>query len=90
VSTSDVDGHLVVSKVAPGAPAEKAGVRKGDVIVGVAGETAKDLPDLYRKIWAQGRAGVDVSLDVMQNQQRRSLQVHSISRLDHLKLNSSF
>jgi hypothetical protein len=29
-------------------------------------------------------------LDVLQNQQRRSLQVHSINRLDHLKLNTSF
>jgi S1-C subfamily serine protease len=90
LSTSDVDGHLIVSKVTPGAPAEKAGVRKGDIIVGVAGETAKDLSDLYRRIWAQGRAGVDIQLDVMQNNEHRSLQVHSISRLDHLKLNSSF
>ncbi len=90
LSTSDVDGRLIVSKVTPGAPAEKAGVRKGDVIIGIAGETAKDLPDFYRKMWAQGRAGVDIPLDVMQNNQRRSLQVHSISRLDHLKLNSSF
>jgi S1-C subfamily serine protease len=90
LSTSDVGGRLVVSRVAPGAPAEKAGVRKGDVIVGVGGETPKDLPDFYRKVWAQGRAGVDVPLDVLQNQQRRSLQVHSINRLDHLKLNTSF
>jgi S1-C subfamily serine protease len=90
LSTSDVDGRLVVSRVTPGAPAEKAGVRKGDVIVGVAGETPKDLPDFYRKVWAQGRAGVDIPLDVLQNHERRSLQIHSINRLDHLKLNSSF
>jgi S1-C subfamily serine protease len=90
LSTSEVGGRLVVSRVAPGAPAQKAGVRQGDVIVGVAGETPKDLPDFYRKVWAQGRAGIDVPLDVLQNDQRRSLQVHSISRLDHLKLNNSF
>jgi S1-C subfamily serine protease len=90
LSTSDVGGRLVVSRVAPGAPAEKAGVRRGDVIVGVAGETPKNLPDFYRKVWAQGRAGVDVPLEVLQNHERRSLQVHSINRLDHLKLNSSF
>jgi S1-C subfamily serine protease len=90
LSTSDVGGRLIVSRVTPGAPAEKAGVRKGDVIIGVAGETAKDLPDFYRKVWAQGRAGVEIPLDVLQNHQRRSLQVHSMNRLDHLKLNSSF
>jgi S1-C subfamily serine protease len=90
VNTSEVGGRLVVSRVTPGAPAEKAGMKKGDVILGVNGETAKDLPDFYRKVWSQGQAGVDVPLDVLQNHQRRSLQVHSINRLDHLKLNSSF
>ena len=90
VNTSEVGGRLVVSRVTPGAPAEKAGLRKGDVILGVNGETAKDLPDFYRKVWSQGRAGADIPLDVLQNHQRRSLQVHSINRLDHLKLNSSF
>jgi S1-C subfamily serine protease len=90
LNTNDVDGRLVVSRVTPGAPAEKAGMRKGDVIVGVNGETARDLPDFYRKIWSLGHAGADIPLDVLQNHQRRSVQVHSMNRLDHLKLNSSF
>jgi S1-C subfamily serine protease len=90
MNTNEVGGRLVVARVTPGAPAEKAGLRKGDVILGVNGETAKDLPDFYRKIWSQGPAGADIPLDVLQNHQRRSLQIHSINRLDHLKLNSSF
>src|SRR5262249_24398116 len=90
LSTSEVGGRLIVSRVTPGAPAEKAGVRQGDGIIGVAGGTAQKLPDFYRKVWAQGRAGVDIPLDVLLNHQRRSLQVHSMNRLDHLKLNNSF
>jgi serine protease Do len=90
LNTDDVGGHLVVSRVTPGAPAEKAGLRKGDIILAVAGETPKNLPDFYRKIWSQGDAGVDVPLDVLQNHQRRSISIHSINRLDHLKLKSSF
>ena len=90
LNTDDVGGHLVVSRVTPGAPAEKAGLRKGDIILAVAGETPKSLPDFYRKIWSQGDAGVDVPLDVLQNHQRRSISIHSINRLDHLKLKSSF
>src|SRR5215467_13122982 len=90
LNTDDVHGHLYVSRVTPGAPAEKAGVRKGDIILAVNGEIPTSLPDFYRKIWSQGTAGADIPLDVLQNHQRRSLQVHSINRLDHLKLRSSF
>jgi len=90
LNTDDVNGHLVVSRVTSGAPAEKAGMRKGDIILAVNGETPTSLPDLYRKIWSQGAAGADIPMDVLQNHQRRSLQVHSINRLDHLKLRSSF
>jgi S1-C subfamily serine protease len=92
LNTDDVDGHLVVSRVSPGTPAEKAGMRRGDVIVGVGvnGEKPKDLPDLYRKIWAQGAAGATVQLDVLQGHQRRHFDVLSINRLDRLKLKSTF
>jgi len=90
LTTDDVGGHLVVSRVTTDGPAEKAGVRRGDIIVGVNGETPKGLPDFYRKIWAQGIAGADVPLDVLQNHERRHIEVHSINRMDHLKLKSSF
>jgi serine protease Do len=90
LNTDEVGGHLVVSRVTPGAPAEKAGMRRGDIIVGVNGETPTSLPDLYRKIWAQGAAGAHVSLDVLQGHERRHLDVLSINRLDQLKLKSTF
>lgn len=90
LNTDDVGGHLVVSRVTPGAPAERAGLRKGDIIVAVNGETPRNLPDFYRKVWSQGDAGADIPLGVLRNHQRQSLQVHSVNRLDYLKLKSSF
>src|SRR5215468_701662 len=90
LNTDDVHGHLVVSRVTSGAPAEKAGVRKGDIILGVNGETPKSLPDFYRKIWSQGDAGADIPLDVLHNHQRLTLHVRSINRLDLLKLKTTF
>jgi S1-C subfamily serine protease len=92
LDTDEVDGRLVVSRVSPGAPAEKSGLHRGDIIVGVGAdsEKPKDLPDLYRKIWAQGAAGTSIALDVLQGHERRHFDVPSINRLDRLKLKSTF
>jgi serine protease Do len=89
VAADDVRGHLMVGRVTPGGPAEKAGIRKGDEIVGVAGETPRGLADFYRKVWAAGPAGATVSLQVDQGGTTRRIDVKSINRLDNLKLNST-
>ena len=90
LNTEEMRGRLLVSRVTPDSPAEKSGLRRGDVIVGVAGAAPKNLADFYRKIWAVGAAGVTVPLDVMQDQEKRRVDVKSIDRLDHLKLKSTF
>jgi hypothetical protein len=48
------------------------------------------LADFYRKVWAQGSAGVTVALDLLQDSQVRRFDIKSIDRLDHLKLKSTF
>ena len=90
INAEELRGHLLVGRVTPGGPAEKAGVKRGDVIVGVGGEQAGGLADFYRKVWAQGPAGTNIPLDVLQDDQVRRLEVKSINRLDHLKLKSTF
>src|SRR5215210_7933474 len=86
VAADDVRGRLLVSRVTAGGPAERAGIRKGDEIVGVAGDPPRSLADFYRKIWATGAAGTTVPLDVEQGGAKRRIDVKSINRLDHLKL----
>jgi len=90
LNTDELRGRLLVSRVTPDGPAQKAGIKRGDVIVGVNGEQPKNLADFYRKVWAQGGAGTSIALDVLQDSQVRRLDVKSINRLDHLKLNSTF
>jgi len=83
-------GNMFVSRVTSDGPAEKAGIKRGDVVVAVNGEQPKNLADFYRKVWAQGRAGVSIALDVLQDSEVKRFNVKSIDRLDHLKLKSTF
>jgi S1-C subfamily serine protease len=89
VAANDVRGRLMVGRVTPGSPAEKAGIRSGDEIVGVAGEAPRGLADFYRKVWAAGPAGATVPLEIEQGGTKRRIDVKSINRLDNLKLRST-
>jgi S1-C subfamily serine protease len=89
VAAEEKLGDLVVQRVTAGGAAVRAGVRRGDRIVGVAGARPQNLADFYRKLRAVGAAGVTVPLDVTQDGQTRRIDVKSINRLDHLKLKST-
>lgn len=89
ITTDEARGRLFVTRVAPGGPGEKAGIRSGDVIVGVNGAAPKNLADFYRKVWAVGPAGTEVPLDVLQGSSPRRIGVKSIDRHSHLKLKTS-
>ena len=90
LNTQPSDGGLLVSRVLPASPADKAGLRRGDLITNVAGDTPKTLPDFYRKLWSLGSAGATVPLDVQRDGQNQHFDVQSINRMDHLKLKSTF
>ena len=89
VTVSEAAGDLTVERVTPGGPAARAGVPAGAKIVGVNGQRPESLSDLYRKVWAQGAAGATVSLEISHNNEVRRVEISSMNRLDHLKLNSS-
>lgn len=90
LSTQASDDGLLVSRVTPNSPAEKAGLRRGDLITNIAGDSPKTLPDFYRKLWSLGSAGTTVPLDIQRDGQSQHFDVQSISRMDHLKLKSTF
>jgi S1-C subfamily serine protease len=90
LTTEEVEGRLLVTRVVPESPAEKAGVQRGAVVAGVAGAAPKSLADFYRKVWALGSAGTTVPLDVVQDNEKRRFDIRSMDRMDHLKLKSTF
>jgi len=77
--------HLVVGGLADDGPAERAGVKLGDVVVEIAGEPIAGLAQLFRRIWSLGAAGADVPLLLARERKRVELNVRSADRADFLK-----
>jgi len=90
VNTEELRGRLFVTRVSPQGPADRAGVKSGDIVVAVGGDEVSSLADFYRKIWARGAAGVDVPLRVLQGVQVRELNVRSIDRLEYFRTKPSY
>ena len=65
--------------------AARAGLHRGDILVGVGSEEVSSLADFYKKIWARGSAGVEVPLRVLQGTQIRDVNVRSIDRVEYFR-----
>ena len=88
--TQEVGGRIVVLRITPHGPAHMAGIRQGDMIVGIAGEAVESLAGFYRKVWSKGHAGVKVSLNVLRGTSVRNISVRSSDRYKYLKLKPGF
>ena len=78
------DGRLVVGGLADGGPADKAGVRVGDLVIGVADERIKGLAPFFRKVWSLGAAGIEVPLMLARDGDVLRVRVVSANRIDFL------
>lgn len=93
VNTEEAFGRVFVSRVTPGSPAEKAGIKAGDIIMGVGGRRVESMIDFYRKIWTLGEPGIAVPLDVLQQSSDltiRKVDVPSVSRYDWLNIKRGY
>jgi len=68
------DGGVLVTEVIEGSPAEKAGMKAGDVILSVAGEEVEDASDLVEEIRGHTPES-KVELNVVRKNRKRKMKV---------------
>jgi S1-C subfamily serine protease len=83
--TTEAQGRLMVAGVADGGPADRAGIRQGDIVLAVAGGSPASLADLFRRVWQLGPSGVDVPLTLSRKGAPVSVRVQSADRGAFLK-----
>lgn len=82
----EFNDRVLIQSVTPKGPAEAAGLRPGDQIMGVAGERFAGLAQFYRRVWSLGDAGVAVPLQVIRGPVLETVTVTSADRTRHLRL----
>jgi S1-C subfamily serine protease len=66
--------HVVIAGMLPGTPGERAGLKAGDVVIGVDGERVRGRQELYAAIWKH-RPGEAIDLRIFRNNEVRQLAV---------------
>jgi len=85
IAADEVSGRLVVARVSPDGPADRAGIAPGDIILGVGGDSVRTQAEFYRKVWARGGAGTEIPLKLLQGVEVKEVPVASIDRTDYFK-----
>ncbi|MDG3003092.1 trypsin-like peptidase domain-containing protein [Paludisphaera mucosa] len=65
---------ILVGEVVPGGPAEKAGLKQGDVIVGFAGEKVDGIPSFRLKV-AASPSGKDFAVEYYRDGERKTANI---------------
>jgi len=90
VAAEEVSGRLVVARVSDDGPADKAGLKPGDIILGVGSDSVRTQPEFYKTVWALGAAGTTIPLKVLQGVEVKEIPVESIDRVDYFKARTTY
>lgn len=67
-------GHVVIGGVLPGGPADKNGLREGDIVMSVNQKEIRSRSELYREIWKH-KPGERISFRILREDESLELEV---------------
>ncbi len=85
ITSQEVQGKVIITRVTDEGPAADAGLQAGDIIVGLGGQSLRGQADFYMRLWKTGEAGVEVALDVLKGNKVELVKVKSIDRERHFR-----
>jgi S1-C subfamily serine protease len=85
VITREANGRLYVLDVSADGPAARAGLKRGDILLSVAGKAINGQADFYKKLWATGPAGTRIELSILHERDVKTVTVGSIDRYDWMR-----
>jgi S1-C subfamily serine protease len=80
---------VVITSMWVNGPAAQAGLKPGDMIIGIGEKRVRNQEEFYRTMWGLGGAGADVPVKVLRDGQSLDFIVKSGSRYDFLKLDGN-
>lgn len=85
ITSQEVQGKVIITRVNADGPAADAGLEAGDIIVGLGGQSLRGQADFYLRLWKSGDAGVEVTLDVLKGNKIEPVKVKSVAREGHFR-----
>jgi len=85
VHTLEHMGQLVVAGISEGGPADRAGLKRGDVLQALNGEVLDDVAEFYKRLWASGPAGTAITLRMERDNDAFEVTVRTGDRAQYYK-----
>lgn len=85
LNCAEQDGQVRVLRVTDDSPADVAGLEPGDRIVMIDGTPVAALATLWKTLWAGGPAERELTLQILRDDQPRTVKVNSVDRQKTLR-----
>lgn len=82
---AEVEDRIVIIGLADRGPAQRAGLRTGDGVLMIGGARIDSLAGMFRRIWALGQAGVEVTMRIERDGRTLEHKIISADRSQFLK-----